>query len=107
VAFSPDGQTLVSGSADHTIRLWEVSSGQPRYTLHEHHHWVLSVNFSPGGQHLVSSSADETIKLWDVENGVCAHTFHIEAPYAGMNISGATGLTSAQRVALKALGAVD
>src|SRR5262249_32949529 len=33
VAISPDGKTLASGSAKHTIKLWDAASGQERATL--------------------------------------------------------------------------
>ena len=52
-------------------------------------------------------SGDETIRLWDVQNGQCLKTLRADGPYMGMNISGAVGLTAAQKAALKALGAVD
>jgi hypothetical protein len=67
VAFSPDGQTLASGSADNTIILWDVEARQPLgSSLTGHKAPVLSVAFSPDGQKLASSSADNAIILWDV-----------------------------------------
>ena len=36
VAFSPDGKTLVSGSRDHEIKLWDVASGSLKRTLTNH-----------------------------------------------------------------------
>src|SRR5262249_25543484 len=61
----------------------------------------------PDGQMLVSSSGDQTIKLWDVQTGECLNTLSAEKPYAGMNITGARGLSEAQQAALRSLGAVE
>jgi tetratricopeptide (TPR) repeat protein len=67
VAFSPDGQTLASGSDDDSIILWTVASGQPLgKLLTGHNDEVNSVAFSPDGQTLASGSEDTTIRLWDL-----------------------------------------
>ena len=106
-AFSPNGQTLASGSDDHTVRLWDVTSGQCLKILQGHTNGVWSVAFSPDGQTLASGSQDETIKLWDVQTGECCKILRSERLYEGMNITGVTGLTEAQKATLKALGAVE
>jgi WD40 repeat protein len=69
VAYSPDGKTLVSGSEDRTIRVWDVRSGQERSTLRGHTDGVTSVAFSPDGKTLASASKDRTVKLWDAQTG--------------------------------------
>jgi len=66
VAFSPDGQTLASGSGDKTIKLWDIRSGKLKTTLTGHSNSVRSVAFSPDGQTLASGSWDNTIKLWRI-----------------------------------------
>jgi WD40 repeat protein/DNA-binding CsgD family transcriptional regulator len=106
VAFSPDGQLLASGSADQTVKLWDVHTSKCVKTL-QGANWVRSVAFSPDGQTLICGSQDETIKLWDVLTGECRKTLRSLRPYEGMNITGVTGLTTAQLVTLKALGAVE
>ncbi|KAG8833251.1 hypothetical protein FRB91_000039 [Serendipita sp. 411] len=70
IAFSPDGCRIVSGSADKTIRLWDIETGQILgEPLRGHRANVYSVAFSPDGRQMASGSWDETIRLWDTETG--------------------------------------
>ena len=75
IAYSPDGQTLASGSLDDTVRLWDVNTGEHLHTLTGHWDNVTSVAFSPDGQTLASGSSDRTIRLWDPNTGRLRRTF--------------------------------
>ncbi|HEY9852669.1 MAG TPA: tetratricopeptide repeat protein [Leptolyngbyaceae cyanobacterium] len=70
VAISPDGQTLVSGSDDKLIKLWQLSTGKLISTLNGHYNQVYSVAISPNGHILASGSWDDTIKLWQINAGI-------------------------------------
>ncbi|MFB8788295.1 MAG: NB-ARC domain-containing protein [Potamolinea sp.] len=105
VAISPDGKILASASDDQTVRLWNLRSWDCLQVLDEHTSWVTSILFSSDGQIVLSGSLDRTIKLWDVKTGRCMRTLMVDRLYEGMNIQGAIGLTIAQKVTLKALGA--
>jgi WD40 repeat protein len=107
VSFSPDGQIIASASDDCTVKLWDVSTGEYLKTFQGHSNGVWCATFSPDGETLVSASQDETIKLWDVKTGECLKTLRPPRPYEGMNITGVTGLTAAEKASLRALGAVE
>ena len=66
VAFSPDGQQIVSGSGDNLVKVWSVSGGKEIASLAGHTNYVSSVAFSPDGQHIVSGSSDDLVKVWSV-----------------------------------------
>jgi WD40 repeat protein len=74
VAFSPDGQLVVSASKDSTVRLWEVATGTCRSTLEGHSDYVIAVAFSPDGQLIASASWDNTVRVWEVTTGTCRST---------------------------------
>jgi WD40 repeat protein len=102
-----DNCTLASGSGDQMVKLWDLNTSSCVTTLLAHTKLVWSVAFSPDGQTLVTSSQDDTIKLWNVKTGECLKTLKSYRPYEAMNITKVTGLTEAQKITLKDLGAVE
>jgi WD40 repeat protein len=73
IAFSPDGKILASAGRNlsgeksyHTIKLWNVSTGEEMTTLTGHSNSVTSLAFSADGKFLVSGGEDNLIKIWQV-----------------------------------------
>ncbi|PMB02151.1 hypothetical protein CEN45_02475 [Fischerella thermalis CCMEE 5198] len=60
LGFSRDGQTLVSGSRDRTIKIWHVGTGKLQRTLPENAGLIYSIAISSDGNLLVSGSSDKS-----------------------------------------------
>ncbi len=61
----PNGQVLVSGASDETIRLWDMKSGQC-FAEMSGAGFVTSLAISADGLYLASGSSDRTIRVWDI-----------------------------------------
>jgi WD40 repeat protein len=68
VAFSQDGKYIVTGSADQTARVWDVSSGREVARV-THENAVALVAMSPDGKIAVSASIDGVIRVWNAFTG--------------------------------------
>jgi WD40 repeat protein len=60
---------VISGSADQTVRLWDLASGETIRVLKGHRGAVNAVALSPDGGTVVSGGADRTMRLWDRVSG--------------------------------------
>ncbi len=69
VAISPDGNRIVSGSYDRTLKVWAADRGREILTLKGHADAISSVAFLADGRRIVSGSFDGTVKVWDAVTG--------------------------------------
>ena len=77
LVFGPDGGTLVSGSTDDSVRIWNPNTGEQIRRLNGHSAEVWGVDYSPNGQMIASSSEDGFVKLWNPSDGaLITHMVH-------------------------------
>ena len=108
VAWSPNGEILMSGGGDGKLRWWEVDSGHCVRVQEAHQGRVVhALKVSPDGSRLASCGDDGAIMIWDLESGQHLQTLRRDRPYERLNITGVRGLTEAQKASLCALGAFE
>jgi WD40 repeat protein len=75
VAFSPDGNTIATASADGTVRFWDSTTGKLQHTLDAHDDIVAAVAYSKDGTHFATASYDGSAKVWTAAKRELVHTF--------------------------------
>ena len=71
VVVTADGRRAVSGSDDHTLRVWDLEAGTILRVLEGHTDRVLSLIVTPDGGRAVSGDRHGTLRMWDLESGRC------------------------------------
>lgn len=66
--FTPDGNRLIAGSFDATIKCWDLVSRELIYTRFDHPSWIKSIKINPNGQMFASASRDG-IRFWNIDTG--------------------------------------
>lgn len=77
IVFNPkDNNSFASASLDRTVKVWQLGSGTPNFTLEGHEKGVNCVDYYSGGDkpYLVSGADDRLVKIWDYQNKTCVQT---------------------------------
>jgi WD40 repeat protein len=74
LAFSTDGQRLLTTSDDKSAKVWDVATGDLLMTLNGHTGIVSKGIYSPDGLWIVTAGHDGTIRFWDSQTGLLAKT---------------------------------
>jgi Tol biopolymer transport system component len=82
VAFAPSGRTLVSGSTDKSLKIWDASSGQILKTLTGDTETISSVAYLPSSKRIISGSFDRSVVIWDADSGEAIRTLRSDQTYS-------------------------
>lgn len=74
ICLTNDRQTIVTGSEDHTARIWDVKTEECTALLEGHTNYITSVCVSD--EHVFTASADYSIRKWDLKTGECVYEFN-------------------------------
>ncbi len=89
VVISPDGKWLVTGSADTTARLWNLTAADPAASSIElvgHAKPITALAISPDSKLLATGSEDATVRIWDLTAAPAAAPRVLDRPGASGSI---------------------
>ena len=75
--FDPTGTLVVTGSADKTVKVWDILKGYCTHSFSDHSDVVKVVRFHPNPEKLMLFSAcdDNSICVFDLRDSQCLATF--------------------------------
>ncbi|KAK1317163.1 Protein pleiotropic regulator PRL2 [Acorus calamus] len=76
IAFDPSNSWFCTGSADRTIKIWDVASGKLKLTLTGHIEQVRGLAVSQRHTYMFSAGDDKLVKCWDLEQNKVIRHYH-------------------------------
>ncbi|XP_048321838.1 protein pleiotropic regulatory locus 1 [Ziziphus jujuba] len=76
IAFDPSNTWFCTGSADRTIKIWDVGSGRLKLTLTGHIEQVRGLAVSSKHTYMFSAGDDKQVKCWDLEQNKVIRSYH-------------------------------
>ncbi|ODQ82401.1 hypothetical protein BABINDRAFT_159004 [Babjeviella inositovora NRRL Y-12698] len=83
-AIAGHGTTVVSGSYDHTIRVWDLVTGVCKFVLRGHSDRIYSTVLDTKRNRCISGSMDATVRIWDLETGECLYVLEGHSSLVGL-----------------------
>jgi len=96
-ALAARGRTLVSGSYDSMVRVWDIITGTCKWVLVGHTQKVYSVVLDSARRQACSGSMDGTVRVWNLRTGDCQYTLTGHTSLVGL-----LGLSSSHLVSAAA-----
>ncbi|KAG8883512.1 SCF ubiquitin ligase complex subunit cdc4 [Tulasnella sp. 331] len=94
-ALAVHGRTIVSGSYDTTVRVWDLVTGEAKFVLTGHTQKVYSVVIDHMRKQTCSGSMDGTVRIWSLKDGSTRHILSGHTSLVGLLSLSATTLVSA------------
>jgi WD40 repeat protein len=97
IVISDDGKKAVSGSLDHSLRLWELDRGHVIRHVADPSELTFEADLSPDGRTAIRGSTDGIVTLFDVETGEVIYQLIDDQPIMAVTFSpdGQTALIGA------------
>jgi WD40 repeat protein/DNA-binding SARP family transcriptional activator len=106
VIFSRDGKRMAIANRK-TIEIRDAITRDTVQMLDDRISSLPVMDFDATSSQLATCDREGVLCIWDVRTGDCLHRLFTPGPYAGTDITGAVGISEAQKAALRALGAVS
>ncbi|CAN6548235.1 unnamed protein product [Malus baccata var. baccata] len=76
IAFDPSNRWFCTGSADRTIKIWDVATGTLQLTVTGHIEQIRGLAVSSRHTYMFSAGDDKLVKCWDLEQNKVIHSYH-------------------------------
>jgi serine/threonine protein kinase/predicted Zn-dependent protease len=80
IAFSGDGQRMLTGNLAHWLQLWDVQTGKELGRFRKHKGWVRSIGFSPDEHRAISAGNDKLLVVYDLQSSKVIHSLESPSP---------------------------